>query len=599
MKLNKKSLIYLSGGILGLVLILLLIKNINQAQYRKQIPEPSKLTGVSEAVSQQILEATKVAKKKPSAENLGMLGMVYHSSASYQQAAECYKLATERDPEQWIWFYYLGFLNTEMGQSEGAIENFSRVIELNPEIYHAWYYCGQAHMNLRSYEEAEKYFSRISDTPKVKPGGETTRIDHFPLGSYAKLQLSLIYIDTGKTDLAEQTLLELLETNKLFGPAYRLLGNIYRTRGDTEEGERYILRANDLMAASAPVDALIDRLVLLSKSELFVLKKIDEAIYNVYSDWALTIIDNALQFLPDNRHLIAKAIKTWLWYNLEDKAIAIADDYLAFPENSYSEVFDIGKLFFQKELYPQAIKFFISLEDIRPGVKETWEKLAISFWRLDEKNKAINILDQILGAHPNNMEVLADVTEILIFEFEEEKISSDYLKILKHFLPSDPKVLKMSGYEAEQNGKLREAVSLYESSFSANPEDITTIKRLGDLLIREEMWEKSIRLYSKALEHHANHPLILERLGNLLINCPDERLRAVDQGIVYSERAFMHAASSPDIKIEAGKTLAKVYFEQGDQGRAASMMHATILIAERYNPEKLPELERTAEQYKP
>ncbi len=425
MKLKRKSVFYLAGGALGLILILVLLRFALQGQYTNKIPEPPQSSTLSDAVRKQIAESSKDAKRKPSAENLGELGMVYHSSANYQEAAACYRLAIDRDPEQWLWSYYLGFLSMEMGQSEKVIDNFTRVIEINPEIYHAWYYCGEAHMNLRSYEQAEKYFTRISGVPRAKPGGETTRIDHFPLGIYAKYQLSILYFDSKRLDLAEKTANEILNADKLFGPAYRLLGNIYRARGDDAIGNQYSLRANDIMVVASPVDALIDRLVLLSRSELYVLKKIDEASLNSYSDWAMTIIDNALIYLPDNRYLIAKAIKTWLWFDFDDKAIALSEQYLSFAENTYAELFEAGNLFFQKEQYSQAIKYFTRLEEMKPGVTETREKLAISLWRVDERQMSLDILDQILESFPHNMEVLADVTDLMIFDMMGKVIYND------------------------------------------------------------------------------------------------------------------------------------------------------------------------------
>jgi hypothetical protein len=67
-------------------------------------------------------------------------------------------------------------------------------------------------------------------------------------------KLSRIYFDSGRTDLAEQTLDELIRTNNLFGPSYKLLGTIYNMKGDTELGKKLTDRANDLVDFYPPVD---------------------------------------------------------------------------------------------------------------------------------------------------------------------------------------------------------------------------------------------------------------------------------------------------------------------------------------------------------
>jgi len=67
--------------------------NVINNQYRNEIPKIPDSTNLSKAVEAQISEAYKIARRKPSSENLGELGMVYHSSANYNQAAQCYQLA--------------------------------------------------------------------------------------------------------------------------------------------------------------------------------------------------------------------------------------------------------------------------------------------------------------------------------------------------------------------------------------------------------------------------------------------------------------------------------------------------------------------------
>jgi tetratricopeptide (TPR) repeat protein len=577
---NRKAVLYIAGGAIGLIIIALLLKFIINCQYRSQIPEISNFNSLSQPVQEQISDALKQAHRKPSADNLGMLGMVYHSSANYEQAAQCYKLAIKRSKSDWIWNYYLGYLNLEMGESEAVIENFNRVTKKNPNIDIAWYYIGEEYKNLGKNELAEEAFSKITTSKNnISTSKESTRNDHFPLSIYAKFQISRLYFDTGRYDLAEKTLKEIIEANRSFGPAYRLLGNIYSMKGDTLLSKQYGVRANDLFVFSPPVDTLVDKLVLLSRSELFLLKKIDEAQRNIYSEWTLRLVNHAMQYLPENKYLISKAIEIYLWTNLNNQAIALIDKHMSYYQESFSEMKKIGMLLFLNGLYPQSIKYLTIASDLEPDDVEIQKNLALCFWYLGDKQKSHDILNELIEKNQDNPDVIADIANILFFNFKESEKAVSYLARLKQLSPSNPKVQKLAAGIAEKNGKFKEAIVLYESSFRGNPEDLTTIRYLGNLLMNQKMWDKSIRHYREALEYHPNDPDFLEMLGTLLIACPDSSLRNIEEGKEYSERAFLHISSPPNILVSAGRSLAYAYAKLGDKQNAIYTIKQTISIA--------------------
>jgi tetratricopeptide (TPR) repeat protein len=124
---------------------------------------------------------------------------------------------------------------------------------------------------------------------------------------------------------------------------------------------------------------------------------------------------------------------------------------------------------------------------------------------------------------------------------------------------------------------------MYEASFKGDQEDLTTIRYLGNLLIRQLMWDRAMGLYREALEYHPNDPFLLERLGTLLVTCPDPTLRNIKEGKDYSERAFIHTTSRSITLISAGRSLALAYAELGDKQNARSIINMTINIARAEN----------------
>jgi tetratricopeptide (TPR) repeat protein len=216
-----------------------------------------------------------------------------------------------------------------------------------------------------------------------------------------------------------------------------------------------------------------------------------------------------------------------------------------------------------------------------------------------DKQKSNDILNELYEKNRDNPDVLADIANVLFFNLKESEKAAGYLTGLKRLSPSNPKVQKLAAGIAEKNGNIREAIAMYESSFRGDPEDLTTIRYLGNLLVSREMWDESIRHYREALEYHPNEPEFLERLGTLLIACPDSSLRNIQEAREYSERAFIHISSRPNILVSAGRSLAYAYAKLGDKQNAIATIKETINIGRRehISPSYQAELESLYETF--
>ena len=470
-----------------------------------------------------------------------------------------------------------------MGNPNAVIDNFMRVTELNPDANLAWYYLGGGYKNLNNNELAEESFNKITSVKtRTTTANSTTRQGHFPLGVYAGFELSRIYFDSGRTDLAEQTLQELIRTNNLFGPSYKLLGTIYNMKGDTESGKKHADRANDLVDFYPPVDTLIDKLVLLSRSELYLLKKIDEAEKSFHSDWALKLVEHGLQYMPENKYLLSKAIRIYLWKNLNDKAIALTDKQINLFYDDYSEINNTGVYFYQKGIYQQAVKYWTRALELKPEEVTIQDYLAKSLWAVGEKQKSLDVLNAMAENNQENVDVMANVTDLL-FQFGQKEKAAVYLAKLQNLEPNHPKVLRMLGESADIKGETTKAIALYERSFKADPMDTQTIRNLSDIFKRQKMWGKYIGLYQKALENHPNNTDYLARLGETLITCPDAAFRNMEEGKEFLERAFTHYNCPPDILVSAGSQLAYAYSVLGNKQKAITTVSQTINVARRQN----------------
>jgi tetratricopeptide (TPR) repeat protein len=584
LKKNNKILLVSVAAIFFLILLDLILA----FPYRKRIPDLPDTENITDMLKDQIKSASRKAHFYPSAHNLGILGMIYHSSAYYDKAAECYSLASKKNSSKWIWSYYNGYLNKEMGESEKAVANFNAVVKTNPGAYHAWYYLGEIYQDLGQNVKAEDALNRIRSLKENKiPANQIFRIDHFPLGTYASYLLAKLNISTSPNEYAEDMLKEIIINTPNFGPAYRLLGNIYQTRGDSVAAKKNIHQANDNIYSTAPADTLFDMIALRSRSELFILKQIDEADYYYYYDWALTLTDHALNYLPDNKYLISKTIKLLLKTGSGATALSFLDRHLDSYKDDFAELKQVADMLYENRFYTQSGTYYSRALELQPENTEIQANLIFGLLNEGKEQQALSLLDGYLNNYGNNPGVFTNAVYIMLFLKNENK-AEYYLEKLKKLSPTDTKTLLLSGYVAQQKGDLNKARELFEKSFNNAKKELLAAQSLGDILIRQKNWKKSIDHFKQALEYFPNEPYIIEKLGSLLIMCPDSTLRDYHEGTEYLERLLIHRTCPPEIKIYAGRSLAHAYYDLGDKTKATFYARYTINLAQNYNfPEKI------------
>ncbi len=509
---------------------MLLARYGSNRSYAKQLPPLPDLKTLSLPLQEQISEASLIADRHPTSANLGNLGMIYNSSAFYDQAAVCYKLAIKRRPSSWKWNYYLGYLNREMSNSEAALENFREVVRKNPKLTLAWYYVGEEYQNMGNYRQAEIAFNKIISEKAIPAAPNTSmRADYFPLSVYAKYELARILIENKQADAAKRNLQEILKNYRTFGQAYRLLGTVFNSEGDSVQGNHYTVMANDLAVDLLPVDTIIDRLSLLSRSDLYLLKKIDEAEKSNYPDWAMKLMTHGFKYIPDNKYLISKFIKLYLKLDIGNQASPLLEKHKLLFSNDYNELSSMAYLLYLKGLPAQSLAYYRLARQIRPDVISVQTSIILCLWNVGNKKQALDSTLSWLGSNPSSSPVLKEGVRLLV-NLKEVSLAKMYLNKLKKISAQDAEVMSLTGKVAEAEGNLPEAEKWYETAFRNKPDDLANVRSFINLLLKQELWAKSITTLRKALVYHPNDPFLLERLGTLLVTCPDTGLRNMSRG---------------------------------------------------------------------
>ena len=581
---KKKKNVFLIAGFV--IVFIALVKIIPEIPYRSNIPSLPDPSNVTDSVRNQIKEASSKAYFNPSSDNLGMLGMVYHSSTNYKEAEKCYELAVKRDNSKWTWSYYLGSLNMEMGESQKAIGNFMTVLKLNQDAHLAWYYLGIAYENVGSNDKAELAFLNIESLKgDDNRGNSPMRTDHFSLNIYARYQMARIYMKAEKLGFAENVLRQILYENRSFGAAYRLLGDIYSKKGNKVLSDQFIMLANDLITYNVPVDNLLDKLTLLSKSDLYLMKQIDEAKRTIYPEWVYKLISNALQIMPKNKYVVSKAVKFYAEIGAAKLAFPLLTRHLDYYKDDAIEINEVADLLVKSGAYSQSLPYFSQALALNPEATDQKLSLVFASYKAGMKEKALKFLDELFIKEKNNVSVISRGIYVLMTLGEVDKAKAYFAEISGIGL-TNPKVQQCAGMIAEQEGKQDVALIQYEKSFVGDPKDLNTIELLGNILVKKEMWNRAIEFFRNALTYHSNEPFLLERLGTILITCPIEPLRKIDDGIEYAQRAVDHKSCPTETAIAAGNSLSEAYTTKKDKKTALSYLNMVIDLAQNSNAPK-------------
>jgi len=241
----------------------------------------------------------------------------------------------------------------------------------------------------------------------------------------------------------------------------------------------------------------------------------------------------------------------------------------------FKELKSVGDLLFNRAFYPEAMNYYSQASKLKPDDGQVQSCVVICLSREGGKEQALSTLDAYLEKNKTNPSVIADGITLLLDLGEKEK-AIVWLARLKKISPSLTKGKQLTAMLAEKDGNLNEALENYNAAFNADPSDLTTVRLLGNLLIRQKLWGKAIIHFKKALEVHPNEPYILERLGTLLVTCTDSSLRDVGQGKDLCERAFINISSHSVTLISAGRSLAIAYALLGDKQNAIKVIRMTI-----------------------
>jgi tetratricopeptide (TPR) repeat protein len=391
-------------------------------------------------------------------------------------------------------------------------------------------------------------------------------------------RLGRLYLNTNQLDSARMVFNEIIKRKWTFGPAYRFLGEVYTKQGNQGLGKKYNTRSFDLPEYNPPSDSLLDKITILSRSDKILLKQIDEAKRGYNFDWAYKLCNHALEYFPENKFILSSMIEVDCINGNIKEAGNLLDRHLTLFGDDFDELIKTADLLYSKGLQSQSLLYFEKAKKLNPESS----RLAVWLFDKDKKEEALKIIDEQLKKNPEDERILTDAIHIYLSMGEKEK-ARILLASLKSHNPSSLEAKKATGMLFAMNGQSSEAMTVYEDIRKENPKDLGVYKYLANLYLKNKLWDKAILNFEQGLEVYPNDPDFLETLGRLLISCPDPKLRAIDEGREYSERAYLHYRGTPETRLNAARNLATAYAVLGNKQIASGYINITMIMAKKLN----------------
>ncbi len=130
-----------------------------------------------------------------------------------EEAENQLNTAVASDPSNPVYYYFLGYMYDEKGDTEKSIESYEKAIELNPDYYEANYNVGVVYYNL-----AGEIYKELNE---LSPSEYTKRLDEFNQRAAVEYKKALPYLEKAvDVDPGKEPDVNLLET--LMGVYMRL-----------------------------------------------------------------------------------------------------------------------------------------------------------------------------------------------------------------------------------------------------------------------------------------------------------------------------------------------------------------------------------------
>ena len=333
------------------------------------------------------------------------LGMSLMKAERFEEAAVIYKKLLIHHPEKENYKYNLVTCYEALGDLQTAIKMLEGMVYLNQKFLPPAQKLASLYIRVNQLAKAKEIYDNI--LMKNSPTAET-------IHQYAVLSSSLC-----DTDTAEKMLKKVIRMNPNIAKAHKDLGIIYLNK-------RLFDYADDEFKTAMKLQPNDFEIIFEYGNFLYSTSKNTEA-ERYYTE--------ALEIEPDNILALTFMALNKLILNQLDASKEYIMKALKINHHHEYILFCAGRIMYARGEYEDAKRYLIKAVEQNPDI-ETQNTLALTYYELEEYPQALNIFNNLLSKHPENISLLMSTARCYEKMKDNDK-ALEYLDKIVDIFPED------------------------------------------------------------------------------------------------------------------------------------------------------------------
>lgn len=414
--------------------------------------------------------------------NLGTynsLGTCYMATGKSDEAVKCYEKAVEITPNNPMAYFNLGSAYQIKQNHEEACRYLKKAVELDEDDEGFKSTLAMSLVKLERYEEAVQMYKKLLIMCPQKENYKYNLVTCYEamndLSTAIKMleemvylnqkfilpaqKLASLYIKTNQLQKAKEIYDNILLKNNVTPEVFHQYAILSSSLCDTETAERMLKKVIQMNPdiAKAHKDLgiiyLNKRLFDYAKDEFQIAMRLQPNDFEIIFEYANFLYSTSQNVEAERYYLEALDIQpenvlalTFMGLNkLILNQLDEAKDYIlkAMKVNPHHEYiqFCAGRIMFARKEYEDAKRYLIKAVEQNPDI-ETQNTLALTYYELGEYDSALNIFNNLLAKHPENISLLMSVAKC--YEgLKDNDRALEYLEKVVTIFPEDEEAHEM------------------------------------------------------------------------------------------------------------------------------------------------------------
>ncbi|MCK4342827.1 MAG: tetratricopeptide repeat protein [Phycisphaerae bacterium] len=566
------------------------------------------VSGLPFAIQTKIGAARTVLRRTPDdLATIGELGALYFARGFPQAAAACFTHATEVEPEEYAWWYYLALANEQLGHAKQAADTYEKTLAVqaeylqqHPEEKQKVYQPARLRLGrLLAQEEPQRAAELFQAVLKRRPKSAAA---HFGLAECARV--------AGRREEAAEHYQRVLERAPDCGPAHEHLADILTARGQTAEAARHRRQAAvnpreprftdplqmDLLRRGLHLEVwLQDAAVLIERGDperaeqtLRTALEIDASGVRARQTFARLriaqrrledgerLLREALEQRPDSIPLLEDFCTLKRMQNNSQAALPILERALSAKPDNAGVQFQVGSLLFSLGETDKALAAVRKAVELQPDSAAGHYHLGRLLAQKGDAEQARHEWEEALRLRPDYIEPRLDLCNALL-DAGQQDAAIAMMRAAVESYPDSPQVHFYFGAILHRTGDTDAARREWTEALRLAPEYPDPRLDLITILWKEKNYAGVEANLRDGLRHAPASPDLANSLAWVLATSPVPEQRRGEEAVTWAEKACKATIYSSPQYLD---TLAAACAEAGRFDEARRRIAEAIQLAE-------------------